>query len=111
MYGGDDATPFASGMFSGATPGFSGFSSATPMLGSFTPGGQTPFDAKSPAGAGAGAGAASPYYSPAQQSPNYHPFSPMYVSSSPQGASPFGAASPKYSAQSPAYSPTSPAYS
>jgi DNA-directed RNA polymerase II subunit RPB1 len=106
MYGGDEATPFASGMFSGATPGFAGFNSATPMLGSFTPGGATPGGGKSPAGMAS----ASPYYSPAQASPNYHPFSPMYVSSSPQGASPYGA-SPKYSAQSPAYSPTSPAYS
>jgi DNA-directed RNA polymerase II subunit RPB1 len=123
----DDATPFASGQITGSTPGFGGFSSSTPFMGSFTPSASTPTattpmyaaspyqsPARSPGTTAAYSPAYSPTYSPAE-SPRYSPSgsaSPMYSASPAHGQSPrYSPDTPVYHVETPTYSPTSPSYS
>jgi len=117
-------TPYISN--SNLSPSWS-IGGATPMIGAFTPAGQTPYVQGSPI-----SGYVSPYYNPngATSPAIYHSMSPNYISMSPSksvnvqnyqsakgssfyhlGSTAYSPTSPAYSPTSPAYSPTSPAYS
>lgn len=118
------ATPYIANTPYAQSPGYTGFGSFTPMVGSFTPAAFTPY-AETPGHYG---GYQSPFHKSATSpyhatSPTYGALSPMrsmvnaptYSVTTPyhqQPTSPSMApTSPSYSPTSPQYSPTSPAYS